>query len=160
MRSLLVGSMSGRCLVFHPPPSRLLLGDRIVPIIHPLSLEGTAIPEPGILILGTFGFLASVLGPLDVRVLPQDSGVGKRPDIHPDTVEVGIPADRLLGERLPADEYVVRRLAGKDELEPLLESLSVGQSQVGSRLATPGVGGLEVNPILDVPVGQAFQPAV
>ncbi len=36
-------------------------------------------------------------------------GVMKGADVEPDTiVEIGVPADRLLGERLPGHEDVVR----------------------------------------------------
>src|SRR5271157_3489587 len=102
MKSLLVGSTSGRCLVLHPLPGCLLLGVRVMPVVHPLSLEGTAGPEPGILLLGTLGLVAPVLGPLDVRGLAQDAGLDEGPNVHPDAVvEVRVPADRLFRERLP-----------------------------------------------------------
>src|SRR5271157_600165 len=79
-----------------------------MPVVHPISLEGTALPEPGILILGTLGLVAPVLGPLDLRVLAQDTRLDERPDIHSHAViEVRVPADGLFGEGLPADEDVV-----------------------------------------------------
>ena len=77
-------------------------------------------------------------------VLSEDAGLDEGPDVHPDAVvEVGVPADRLLGEGLPADEDVVGRLAGQDELELLLQRLGGGQTQVGPGLAASRVGGLE-----------------
>jgi hypothetical protein len=97
-----------------------------MPVVHPLSLEGTAGPEPGILLLGTLGLIAPVLGPLDVRGLSEDACLDKGPNVHPDAVvEVRVSADRLLGKGLPADEDVVRRFAGQDVLEfsPMPDSL-------------------------------------
>src|SRR5271157_499171 len=130
-------------------------------IIHAIALEGTAGPEPGILLLGTPRFVPPVLGPLDVRVLPQDAGLDEGPDVHPDAVvEVRVPADCLLGEGLPADEDVVLGLAGQDPLQLLLQGLGGGKPQVGTQLPVPGVGGLAVYPVLEVRVGQAFQPDV
>jgi len=113
-----------------------------VNVVDPLTSEGIAVPEPGILLLGTPGLVAPVLGPLDVRGLAEDAGLDEGPDVHPDAVvEVRVPADRLLGKGLPADEDVVRRLAGQDELELLLERLGGGQTQVGPGFAVPGIGG-------------------
>src|SRR5208337_3009437 len=77
-------------------------------VIHAITLEGTAGPEPGILLLGTLGFVPPVLGPLDVRVLPQDTRLDEGADVHPDAViKVGVPANWLFGEGFPADEDVV-----------------------------------------------------
>ena len=100
--------------VLLPLSGRLLLGVRVMPVVHPLAFEGITVPEPRELVLGALGFLAPVLGPLDVRPLAEDVGLEERADVHPDAVvEVGVPADGLLGEGLPADENVVRRLAGQ-----------------------------------------------
>src|SRR5208337_178495 len=82
-----------------------------MPVVHSLSLEGIAVPEPGILVLRTFGFLAPVLGPFDVRVLAQDARHHEGADVESDAlVEVGVPADRLFGEGLPAHKNVVPEL--------------------------------------------------
>jgi hypothetical protein len=89
-----------------------------MPVVHPLSLEGTAWAESGILLLGTLGLVAPVHNPLDVRGLAVDAGFDEGPDVHPHAVvEVRVSADRQFGERLPPDEDVVRRLAGQDVLE-------------------------------------------
>ena len=65
-------------------------------------------PSPG----RTGWILAAINTPLDVGVLAEDAGRHEGADVEADAVvEVGVPADRLLGERLPADEDVVGRLA-------------------------------------------------
>jgi hypothetical protein len=65
-------------------------------VIHAITLEGIAGPEPGILLLGTLGLIAPVLGPLDVRGLSEDACLDKGPNVHPDAVvEVRVSADRL-----------------------------------------------------------------
>jgi hypothetical protein len=105
-------------------------------------------PEPRELVLGAVGLRAAVLVPLDARRGPQDArllglrteraGGHKRPDVKPDAVvDVGIPADGLLGERLPADEDVERRLALDDLRELLLEVDSGGHAGVGAFFARP-----------------------
>ena len=95
-------------------------------VIHAITSEGIAGAEPGILLLGTLGLIAPVLGPLDVRGLSEDACLDKGPNVHPDAVvEVRVSADRQFGERLPPDDDVVGRLAGQDELEfpPMPDSL-------------------------------------
>ena len=95
-------------------------------VVDPLTSEDIAVPESGILVLRTFGFVATVHGPLDVRGLSEDACLDKGPNVHPDAVvEVRVSADRQFGERLPPDDDVVGRLAGQDELEfpPMPDSL-------------------------------------
>ena len=46
-------------------------------VIHTIALEGIVIPEPGELVLVAFGLGASVLGPLDVGVLAENTAVMK-----------------------------------------------------------------------------------
>lgn len=82
-------------------------------------------------------------------------------DIEADAVvEVGVPADRLLGEGLPADEAVMGRLAREDQLELVLHLPGGKQSDVGSGLAGPGIGSLGVDPVLEVGIGQGLQALV
>ena len=69
-------------------------------------------------------------------VLAEHAGRHEGADVQPHAVvQVGVPADRLLGERLPADEDVVGRLACQDQLELLLQLLGGGQAEVGPGLA-------------------------
>ncbi len=117
------------------------------------------IPEPGKLVLVALRLGAPVLGPLDVGVLAEDARRHERADVEPDAVvEVGVPADRLLGEGLPADEDVVGRLARQDELELVLQLLGGGQAEVGPGLARLRGGGLGGDPVLEVGVGQGLEP--
>ncbi len=84
----------------------------------------------------------------------------KGPDVHPHAVvNVGVPADGLLRERLPADEEVVRRLAFEDELEAGLQLLGGLKAGVAAGLAGVHGGLLAANPIAEVGVGELFQIA-
>ena len=88
-----------RCLL----PRRPLLGEREVEVVEAL---------------GAVGVLAAVLVPLDVELGAQDAGGHEGADVEAHAVvEVGLPAERLLGERLPAHVDVVGRLALEDQLE-------------------------------------------
>jgi len=92
--------------------------------------------------------LATVLRPLDVRVLPQNAGFHEGADVHPHAVvEIGIPADGLLGQRLPADEDVMGLLAREDELQLLLQCLGGGETEVGSCLPSPCISVLGSDPV-------------
>ena len=72
--------------------------------------------------LGAVRVLAAILVPVDVELGAQDAGLDEGTDVEADTVvEVGVPAKRLLGERLPAHEDVVGRLALEDQREPALQ---------------------------------------
>ena len=63
-------------------------------------------------------------------------------DVHANAVvEIGLPADRLLCERLPADEDVVGRFAFEDPLQLFLELLRCDEAGVTAGLAR-GDGGL------------------
>ena len=90
--------------------------------MDPVAGEVFAAVEPGGRLDG--GGLASgtVLGALDVRIFAQNAGLHKRPDVHPDAVvEVGVPANRLLMQWLLARKGTVRRPAGHNEFQLLLQ---------------------------------------
>ena len=77
--------------------------------------------EPG----RTLDVLAPVLVPGDVElgflVVAQYLGGHEGADVEPyAVVEVGVPADGLFGQGLPADEDVVGWLAFEDELQAAL----------------------------------------
>src|SRR5208282_2357353 len=57
MKWLLLGSAFGRCLVLQPLPGRLLLGDRVMPGVHPLSLKVPPSHNQGYSSLGRCGSL-------------------------------------------------------------------------------------------------------
>ena len=130
-------------------------------VVYAVADEGFAVPKPRELILVALRFFASVFGPFDVRSLTQNAGFDERADVHADAVvEVGVPADGLFGQRFPADENVVGRLAGEDQFQFVLQRLSGGESQIGSGLAGLGLSGLGVDPIFQVGVGQVLQRLV
>ena len=93
---------------FHPPPSsplpRLpLLRQRQVVVVDPVAFE-LVIPR------GAGDIFATVLAPLDVRALAEHVGGHEGADVEAHAVvDVGVPTDRLLAERFPADEQVMRR---------------------------------------------------
>src|SRR5262249_12269532 len=100
----------------------LFLGVDQLDVVHPLAVEGVAVPEPGELLGGTLGLIARVLGPPDAGGLAEDPGGYEGADVEADAVvEVGVPADRLLGEGLPPHEDVVWGLARQDQLELVLQ---------------------------------------
>src|SRR5207245_11102021 len=64
------------------------------------------------------GISTAILVPVDRESRPEDSGGYEGANVHPHSIiEVGIPADRLRRQRLPADVDVVGRL----DLEPQCE---------------------------------------
>ena len=64
------------------------------------------------------------------------SAVGKWPNVQTDTiVEVWVPSDGLLGERLPADENIVGWLALENEFELGLQLLGGLQPGVAAGFA-------------------------
>lgn len=76
-----------------------------MPIIIPLLAPGCA--------GGTF---AAVFAPLHVECFAEDADLHEGPDVETDAVvEVGLPAEGLIGEGLPAYEDVVGRLAFQDQ---------------------------------------------
>jgi hypothetical protein len=62
-------------------------------VIHAITLESTAGPEPGILLLGTLGLVARSLVRLMFGGLAEDAGLDEGAYVHPDTIiEVRVPA--------------------------------------------------------------------
>ena len=89
-----------------------------VDVVESVSGEGAATPKPWILRLIALGFCSSVLLPLDFYFLAQDIRLNEGADVHAHSiVQVGVPADGLLGEGLPANEEVVGCFAIEDELQ-------------------------------------------
>ena len=122
-------------------------------------------PEPGEVGFGALGFGATVFGPLDVGLPAEDAGtflfdvlgVEEGADVEADAVvEVRVPADGLLVQRLPTDEKVVRWLAGEDVFEFLLEKFGGGVAVFGTGDTVVGVVLLAANPIAEVGVGEGF----
>ena len=121
-----------------PVAGGLFGGDQIVAIIPAIAVESGAAfeirggfvprPEPGEIGLGALGLFAAVFVPTDFGRGAEDAGAlpagverlggDERAEVEPDAVvDVWIPADGLLVERLPADEQVEGRFAGKDVFE-------------------------------------------
>jgi hypothetical protein len=68
--------------------------------------------------LGAVGVLAAIFFPVDGEPGAEDASGYERADVEADAiVEVGLPADGLLVEELPADVDVVGRLALQDGFE-------------------------------------------
>ena len=104
--------------------ARPLLGEREVEVVEAL---------------GAVGVLAAILVPVDVELGAQDAGLDEGTDVEADTVvEVGVPAKGLLGERLPAHEDVVGRLALEDQREAALEIACGEQASLGPGRPRPG----------------------
>ena len=127
--------------------------------------------EPGIaftlprntqeLLLIPRGFLPTILFPLNFDSLPEDVSIREWTDVHPHAVvDVGVPANGLLGKWLPAGEEVVGRFAFENKLEAALQLLGVLERDVSSRLASVHCGLLTANPISEVGIGQLFQIGV
>ena len=125
-------------------------------------------PEPGIVRLVAGRFLAAILVPFDLRRGAQDAGVGaasverprghERADVDPHAVvDVRVPADRLLVQRLPAHEDVVGRLALEDLDELGLQMLGMGEARVCAFDAGLLVGALAVDPVAEIGVDQLLQ---
>ena len=92
---------------------------------------------------------------------PRDVLGEEGPDVHPHAVvNVGVPADGLFGERLPADEDVVRWLAFEDELETALQLFSGLKAGIAAGFAGFHGGLLAANPITEVGVGELLQIGV
>ena len=103
-------------------------------MVDPLPGEVAAVPEPGELFLlaQRLRLFAAVLAPMDVRFGAQDTGpflpardvAGQEgADVEANAVvDVGLPADGLLPDRLPTDEEVERRLAFEDGYERFCSS--------------------------------------
>ena len=104
--------------------------------------------KPGELLFGAHRLLAAVFGPLDGAGLgAQDAGSGfaalaelgteEGADSEANAiVDVWIPADRLLVQRLPPDEDVVGRFAFEDLLELALQTRVSGGSRPRASMNT------------------------
>src|SRR5271166_6044429 len=127
-------------------------------------------PQPREILLVPHGFLPTVLLPFNVGLGAQDAGAflasgdvlgeeGADVQAHA-VVNVRMPPDGLVGERLPADEEVVGRLTFEDEFEAELQLLGGLEAGVAAGLA--GVHGslLAADPIAEVGVGELFEIGV
>ena len=95
-------------------------------VIDAVALE---LVEPG----RALDVFAAVFVPGDVElgllVVAQHLGGHEGTDVEAHAVvEVGVPADGLLGELLPADKNVVGGLAFEDELQAALQVLRCGEA--------------------------------
>ena len=82
----------------------------------------------------------------------------ERPDIKTDpVVDIRLPADRLLGEGLPADKDIVRLLPFKDGLEVPLQFDGRSQPVFGSAFTALDAVALASDPVTEVAVGQGLQ---
>lgn len=111
-----------------------------------------------------FHVLAAVLVPLDVElralVVAQHAGGHPGADVEAHAVvEVGVPADGLLGERFPAHEDVKGRFAFEDGFELFLQRLRGGQPLRGAVEAAGDARLLDANPVAQVGVDEALQVA-
>ena len=80
--------------------------------------------------------LATIFGPFDVGLVAQDTRIAlsniadshERTDVQAHTIiQVGLPADGLLLQRLPSHEDVVRRFPLQDQLQLLFQRFGGGQ---------------------------------
>lgn len=127
-------------------------------IVDPLALEHRK-PRRA------FNVLATILVPGNVElgflVVAQHIGGHERADVQADAiVEVGVPADGLLGQRLPADEDVVGRFAFEDGFEPGLEITCSGQARLGTVDAVLHAFFLAADPVAEIGVDQTFEVLV
>ena len=107
-------------------------------------VKRTVLPEPGKLRLVADRFLAAVFFPMNVRLGAQDPSAflaagqilgHKWADIESHAVvDVRLPSDGLLLDRLPANENVERRLAFQDGDEALLQLQRRGKAILGTAL--------------------------
>jgi hypothetical protein len=139
----------------HHWPARPLLGQRQMVVVDAVALEHL---EPG----RAFHVLAAVLVPGDVElgllVVAQHLGGHEGADVQAHAVvEVGVPADGLLGQRLPAHEDVVGLLAFQDEFQAALQVLCCGQAGGGAVDAVAHAGFLVAYPVAQVGVDEALQ---
>ena len=88
------------------------------------------------------GSLPRSLFQLTVNLARRMPAVDERPDVEPDAVvEVGLPADRLLGERLPADVDVVGVARPRGSARACAwSSTRRPEAGVGAGLAGPDAG--------------------
>ena len=127
-------------------------------IVNPLALEHRK-PRRA------FNVLATILVPGNVQlgflVVAQHLGGHERTDVEAHAVvEVGVPADGLLGQGLPADENVVGRFAFEDGFEPGLEIACGGQACLGAVDAVLDAFFLAANPVAEIGVDQTFEVLV
>jgi len=128
-------------------------------IVDPVALE-EVIPGRGLHIL------AAIFFPVNLGLFAQDARPllfhvrhgheGADVQTHA-IVEVRVPADGLLFNRLPAHKDVVGRFAFKDKFEALLECLSGGQPFLRAVHTRGDVILLASNPVAQVGVDQSFE---
>ncbi len=126
-------------------------------------------PEPRVVCLGALGFCATVFVPFDVGLGAKDAssafaevlGGEEGADVEADAVvEIGVPADGLGIERLPANEDVVGGLAFENFHQLGLQRLGGAEAFGGSGFVGLGVGFLGVNPVAKVGVGELLERGV
>src|SRR5262245_29304035 len=129
-------------------------------VVRALAGEVITFPEPRELLLRAEapGLCPAVLGPFDLRVLAQYPGLDEGPDVHANAVvQVRLPADGLLVERLPAHEDVVGRLPFEDERELLLERNRRCQAVLGPAFASLRTLALAGDPVAEHRVRVTFE---
>ena len=145
-RHALPAFSAGRDAGLHPLARRPLLGVGVVQIVAPLA--AVRVPAP-------------VLVPVDREPTPQHTGCDERSNVHPyAVVEVRVPADRLLVQRLPAHVNIVGRLALADQLELLLQLLRGEQSALRPRYSLLVLGPLSGDPVSQIGIGQPVEGVV
>ena len=124
-------------------------------VINSLAVE---LVEPG----GRLNVSAPVFVPSDVElglfVDAQHFGGHEGADVQADAViKVGLPADGLLGQRLPAHEDVVGGFAFQNGLQAGFKILRCGQAQRGAVSAAGHTRLLRANPVAQVSMDKALQ---
>src|SRR5690606_38816936 len=136
-------------------PSSALLGDSQVVIVDALALE---LVKPW----SAFDVLATVFPPSDVEfglfVVAKDFGGHEWPDIQAHTiVQVGVPANWLLCQRLPAHEDIVGRLTLKNEFKAAFQILGRSQADFSSVRALTNAFFLLAYPVAQVSVNEPLE---
>src|SRR5439155_16714676 len=150
----------------------------VVKVVPAIAVEGLAAgevvcssvpaPEPRKVLAIALRLLAAVLVPLGLGFGAKDAGASgpcskglcyhERTDVDPHAiVDVGLPADRLLAQRLPAHEEIMRRLAGEDPFELRLQMLGGGETGVCTLSSGLLVSALPVDPVTEVGVDQLIE---
>jgi len=155
-------------------------GVGVVAIVPAVAVEGGAAfeissgfvpgPEPGKIGFGPMGLFATVFVPTDLRSSAENARVfpagverlrgdeGAEVESHA-VVNVGIPPDGLLVQRLPADEQIEGRFACEDRFELAAQVLSGREASVGA--FDPGLLrlALGINPVAEIGVDEFLQRA-
>src|SRR5690606_688957 len=146
-------------------PCGALLGQGQMVIIDTVAhlaavLQAKLVPGRGGYIAAAV-FIPFDLGPVAQYAGPFLSDIRDRKegaDVEAHTVvEIGVPADGLLLDGLPAHEDVVGGLANKDQLQALFQPFSCSEFFLRTVHAVVGVTLLTADPVSQVGVDQRFQ---